>query len=222
MRHPAARCLTASPGNFRGASRFRDVLLRRCKARRAHRPSAGPPSPWRFPGSCAASSLERPAKYRNLTSSAFSGASAVSAVRASLRSRRSSRRSAETDWRPSSSTRRKSPPRLRRPFLRAFSIRIRRMASAAAAKKWRRFSHCGGRFQRGAGRLRGPGRSPGASDRASRGHHGGRNRVQLAVDEGEEFLGSVGIAVLQGIEDPAHGARGIHDPSPPRSPGASS
>ena len=62
------------------------------------------------------------------------------------------------------------PPCWMRRLRRAFSTRMRRMASAAAPKKWPRLFHGLGRHRPpGADRLRGPGPSPGASGRASRG-----------------------------------------------------
>ena len=60
-------------------------------------------------------------------------------------------------------------------FARAFSTRMRRMASAAAAKKWPRPSQpCSGPRRPAAGRPRGPGQWPGASGPASPGPVSGR------------------------------------------------
>ena len=85
-----------------------------------------------------------------------------------------------------------------RPLARALSTRMRRMASAAAAKKWPRLFQCrawpapdqpqvglvdqGRRLQRLAGLLLG--------------HPRGRQLAQLVVDQRQELLGGVRVALL--------------------------
>src|SRR5262245_32713781 len=83
----------------------------------------------------AASSTDSPAKYRRVTSLAFTGSSAANLVRASSRATRSAARDGAMASTSSRSIRRRSPPCFSVSFRRALSIRMRRMASAAAARK---------------------------------------------------------------------------------------
>ena len=102
----------------------------------------------------------------------------------------------------SRSTRRQSPPRFCRPLLRARSMRMRRIASAAAAKKWPRLFqpralsvhqaeirlvHQGRRLERLAGPLLG---------QLPRGQP-----AQLVVDQRQELVGGLRVALLDRPED---------------------
>ncbi len=91
-----------------------------------------------MPSAAAASGSVRPAKYRSFTTSACSGNSTASRSRAASSAIRSSCTSGAATRSGSRSTRARSPPRFAAPFRRARSTKIRRIASAAAAKKWPR------------------------------------------------------------------------------------
>src|SRR5439155_268804 len=82
----------------------------------------------------------RPAQKRSWTSSALAGSSAASLVRASSSASRSCEGVSVKTAASFRSTRCRSPPCLGRRLRRALSIKIRRIASAAAAKKWPRLS----------------------------------------------------------------------------------
>ena len=96
--------------------------------------------------------------------------------------------------RPStSSCRWAPPPRFCTPLApRARSTRMRHMASAAAAKKWPRLFQCRSDADRpAADRLRGPGRWPEGSGRASRGQPLHGQPAQLVVDQRQQLLGGL-------------------------------
>ena len=82
------------------------------------------------------------------------------------------------------------------------STRMRRMASAAAAKKWPRLSQCWARSARpAADRPRGPGPWPGGSGRASPGPASGRPACAARRRPAARAVGGGRVAVLDGRED---------------------
>ena len=115
-----------------------------CRSRSAARPGRKPSVdrqlPREIPSASAASSTVRPAKNRSLTSSAFAGRRCASSSRASSDGQQlvgvARRRQSATSSRSIALAGR--PPCLTRCLRRALSTRIRRIASAAAAKKWPR------------------------------------------------------------------------------------
>ncbi len=121
------------------------------------------------PSAAAACSVVRPAKNRSLTSSALRGSFASGCRMASSRaSKRSPFSSSRTGSMLSRSSRRRPPPAFLVCLCRARSIRMRRMASAAAAKKWPRLcQRSSSAGLPGAGTLRAPGPSRSVSVPAS-------------------------------------------------------
>src|SRR5262249_51631171 len=91
-----------------------------------------------IPRAWAASSIVNPAKKRSLTSSALRRSWVSSLSRASFRARRSRAGPVTAGCVSGRSRCRRSRPALRLRLWRARSTRMRRMASAAAAKKWPR------------------------------------------------------------------------------------
>ena len=94
-----------------------------------------------MPSATAASSIVNPAKKRSSTSSASSASTSASLVSTASRSSNWSSIGSVTGSHSSNSWRWEFPPRRRLRFRLAESMRIRLIASAAAAKKCPRLSH---------------------------------------------------------------------------------
>ena len=216
MRRIGARPTQRGRREFSGNSARRARPPRRRAWRAEPGPGVGPVVVGRrgeMPRASAASSTVRPAKKRSLTSSALRRSSASSAVRASSRARRSTR-----------------GPSM------AGSTSSRSTPLAAARRPWRR--PCGGRSRRGCGAWPRPPRrrsgrgcpSPGrpCADQPEVGlvDQGrglerlarlllrqplGGELAQLVVDQGQELLGRLGVALLDGREDVGHVVHGARE-----------
>ncbi len=118
------------------ASSPRSSAYRQVRAYLQYRSAVGS----EIPSVLAVSAIVNPAKNRSLTTSARSGRTAASRVKASSSARRSSSGGSTREQPYSRSMRCFAPPWRARRFRRTCSTRIRRIASAAAEKKSRRFS----------------------------------------------------------------------------------
>ena len=165
-----------------------------------------------MPSASAASSTVSPAKWRSSTTSAASGSSGrepgqgvVEGEQIVVAGRGGDARSA------SRSTRWRSPPCLTALLAAGRSTRMRRMASAAAAKKWPRPSNAAGRADQAQVRLVDQG--GGVERVAGRlgGHARGGELAQLVVDERQQLGGGLAVARLGGVEEASHvGHGGAH------------